>query len=127
MSEHIPMSEWGKDHWSTLAYIETRIVDFKGVPDKRHMRCDNRLHPAFAHLETDKEYPTRLRGGVERHGHDDWSCIDDAIAEGLLEWHGTGVHPLFALTPKGLTVAGALRRHKASGGNFGEFAYEVSP
>jgi len=24
----INISRWGKDHWSTLAYLETRVVDY---------------------------------------------------------------------------------------------------
>lgn len=131
MTEHIPMSLWGKDHWSTLAYIETRIVDYKGQPDRSHMRCDPKRHPGLAgHVHAalspslgDKNYPTRLKDGKELHDHDDWDCMEDAEAEGLLKWNGTGMYPVFVLTKKGRAICAALRRHKQDGGQFAEFAY----
>lgn len=44
----VPVEMWGKDHWSTFGYIETRCVDHDGVPDREHMRCDTDLHPGLA-------------------------------------------------------------------------------
>jgi hypothetical protein len=96
------MSEWGKDHWSTFAYLETRAVDHKGYIDSRHMRGG-----FYTKLGEEDKYPTRLRGydgtdpsrlsGVMRRGgyaetrlvfnHDDYDCVDDMIAEGLVEPH----------------------------------------
>jgi hypothetical protein len=32
----VPIELWGKDHWTTLAYIETRCVDYDGVPNHDH-------------------------------------------------------------------------------------------
>ena len=125
----VPVSMWAKDHWSTFAYIETRCVDHKGIPAREHMRCDIELHPGLGHHRmglppsgvTTERYPTRLRDGVLLHDHDDWSCVDDMEAAGLLKWEGTGIHPIFVLTEKGKTVAGRLRAHKSGGGNFGSF------
>ena len=123
----IPVEMWGKDHWSTFAYIEVRCVDHKGQPDRQHMRCDVDLHPGLApHRRgfsdhTPKKYPTRLKGGVEVQDHDDWSCIDDMEEAGLLKWEGSGIYPIFVLTDKGKVVAGRLRAHKANGGNFAGF------
>lgn len=56
---------WGRDHWSTLAYIETRIVDHSGVPSREHMRCDPKRHPLLAHdgSRGGSPSPTRLTGG----------------------------------------------------------------
>ena len=119
-------SRWAKDHWSTLAYIDTRIVDYGGRIDHAHMRCHLSRHPQFVSIDPRGEvrdgarYPTRLRDG-ELKDHDDWDCVEDLIAAGLLEWNGTGIHPVFALTPRGLTVAQRLREHKAGGGQFGAF------
>lgn len=125
MSEHISIDRWGKDHWSTLAYIETRIVDHRGVPNREQMRCDPDIHPQFSNSGNasfpDSRYPTRLNDGSEIAGHDDWSCLKDAEREGLLEWHGTGIHPLFTLTDLGRKVAAELREHKANGGQFRTF------
>lgn len=122
------MARWGKDHWSTFAYIETRTVDYKGVPDKRHMRCDPALHPAHAHegSRMGAPSPTRLNDG-ELPDHDDWSCLDDAEAAGMLTSSGTGMFPVYALTEEGRRVADALREHKRQGGNFGNFRYAPSP
>lgn len=123
----IPTEKWGKDHWSCLAYIEGRIVDHKGVPNIENMRVDIDIHPQFdnraARLQREKRYPTRLNDGTEVEKHDDWSCVDDMEAAGLLEWKGTGINPVFVLTDEGHRVAAALRKHKASGGQFKDFRY----
>lgn len=124
----IPIDLFGKDHWSTFAYIETRCVDHKGEPDKNHMRTDPDLHPGLGG-ETQsrlmvygkKKYPTRLNDGTEIHDHDDWNCIKDLETAGLLKWDGTGLFPVFVLTDKGKTVAGRLRAYKAGGGGFHTF------
>ncbi len=124
----IPMSEWGKDHYSTLGYIECRVVDHNGYPDKRHMRCDPSAHLLLTHEGSShgSPSPTRLAGGKTVAGHDDWSCVDDMEAAGLLENIGTGANPRFKLTDAGMMVCNALRNHKASGGSHGDFAY-VAP
>lgn len=134
MSDHVPISLWGKDHWSTLAYIETRCVDHKGIPDADHMRTDYDLHPmrvgdrkaAFGMTDFKKKYPTRLNDGTERRDHDDWLCLEDAEHEGFVEILGTGVFPVYKLTDKGHSVLAALRKHKAQGKNFGEFRWPSS-
>lgn len=119
------MDQWGKDHWSTLAYIECCIVDKKGIPDNRKMRCSESIHPQFYHLHhvgmRGAVYPTQLRGGKQRHDHDDWSCLEDAEHFGLLSNIGTGVNPRFQLTPLGSAICGLVRRHKQEGGNFAGF------
>lgn len=95
---------FGKDHWSTLAYIETRIVDYRGILSPDHMRTDADRHPfmqaaktrqfGFPSGNTDK-YPTKIKasyeagsdgkfGTLEIANHDDWDCIEDLIAAGLV-------------------------------------------
>jgi hypothetical protein len=89
-----PIQLWGQDHWSTFAYLETRIVDHDGVVDNRKMRCAPRLHREFAHfmyegeLADGSKYPTRLKSG-EIENHDDWSCLEDMVVLGLIKafWH----------------------------------------
>ncbi len=101
----VPMGRWGKDHWTTFAYVETRWVDHRGMLDHDRMRCDRRRHPvfyaakrrttAFGSDADGARYPTRLKtetacadgrwGVVELAGHDDYDCLDDAIREGLIE------------------------------------------
>lgn len=128
--EHVPMSKWGKDHWSVIAYIETRIVDYKGVPDADHMRTDHDIHPqhvgnrkSLSPISLTKKYPTRLSDGSTVDDHDDWTCLEDAEREGLLESHGTGIHPWYKLTKMGHEVLAALRKHKAAGKNFVDFRW----
>lgn len=112
----VPLHLWGKDHYSTFAYAECRLVDNKGTIDHRHMRGGL---PG-----RDGGYPTRLAAGVELPNHGDYDCLFDAEEAGLLELRGTGVHPeVKALTPLGAKVASALRSHKAAGGSFGNFKF----
>ena len=88
-------TRFGQDHWSTFAYIETRIVDHKGTINHDHMRCHGRRHPMMLQAKNSvsgfsadgSRYATRLAGGDELHDHDDYDCIDDLIAAGLLEVH----------------------------------------
>lgn len=100
------------------------------MPDKERMRCDPNLHPAQENManrascrsDGRRSYPTRLVDGEEVEGHDDWSCLDDAVAEGLLLAVGTGLQPAYVLTDTGRRVAAKLRAHKQNGGGFGTFA-----
>jgi hypothetical protein len=128
----VPMALWGKDHWSTFAYIETRCVDHEGVPNREHMRCTPKIHPGLtnsANQSFSTDYPTRLKGGihegkplsVEKKDHDDWSCLEDAESAGLLINIGTGINPVFRLTDLGRKVADQLRLHKSNGGRFATF------
>lgn len=129
-SDYIDIKDWGKDHYSTFAYLETRAVDGQGKIDNRRMRCDNRLHRHFAHIPNGREYPTILKGGVKHKDHDDWSCLEDMVAAGVMRaffWTGThgrmfgGGRARIELTPLGLQLAAEIRAFKANGGNFGEF------
>lgn len=122
----VPMKSWAKDHWSTLAYLETIVVDNRGVPSRDTMRCDPDRHPGLvgpriAMMSYRKKYPTRLKDGKQRRDHDDWDCVDDMEAAGLIEIHGTGIHPVVKLTREGEKMAAKLRAHKGSGGHFVTF------
>lgn len=126
MSEEADLSDvtsialWGKDHWSTYTYLGYLIVHANGIPQKDRMRCDPDLHPGLLGAYQAREsfgsnkYPTRLKGGIEKDNHDDWSCIEDAVALGLVEWNGTGMHPIFAFTPKGWELHAKLEKHIAA-------------
>ena len=123
----VPMQMWGKDHWSTLLYIECRAVDNKGKLDRRQMRCDSDLHPmldANARIlgPDRKKYPTLLKDKTKILNHDDWSCIEDMQAVGLLSCGALGASIM--LTNKGWEAAGKLRRWRAEGNRVGEFSYE---
>lgn len=129
----VPIADFGRDHWSTFAYVETLCVDKDGIPDRRRMRCHPQRHALLAHLDRwDKKYGTRLKGHMEDFPkvlpmHDDWDCIDDLIAAGLMRNKGTGINPVFQLTEWGLAIAAALRAHKVRGGTFSTFDHELEP
>ncbi len=126
----IPPKRWGKDHWSTFAYVGTRCADYKGILDKNHMRTKRDKHPDLEgeaqkrFLCGDKEYPTKLKGYFEDKtknfitDHDDWDCVEDMIAAGLLIKVDMA-H--FQLTEKGWQVDNTLRQHKASGEMYADF------
>ena len=132
--DYIPMNRWGKDHWSTLAYLETLAVDNRGVIDNKRMRCNPRIHRELANISISGvmdggKYPTRLKDG-EIDKHDDWSCVEDIEHAGLITTSVkvTKRGMLFGnyqarikMTKLGLSISGMLRNHKASGGNFHEF------
>lgn len=135
------MSQWGKDHWSTLAYVEARCVDHKGILSNAQLRVNARLHREFAYVTPfgsagrGDKYPTLLRDGAKADGHDDVSCIFDMHAEGLLAVRGRyrngrrtvrfgSREMVVRLTPKGRKIVSALREHKAKGGTFGNFKVE---
>ena len=131
MDSGIKMENWGKDHWSTFAYVETLCVEGiggVGIPDKNKMRCDSSKHPGLIGstnnmlgLYDDKTtYPTRLKTG-EINNHDDWDCIDDMEEYGLIKTMGTGMNPAYLLTKIGSIVSHEIRVHKANGGNFSNF------
>ena len=129
----VPLEQWGKDHYTTLLYAETRAVDYRGKLDNAHMRCDPRLHRDFANTNLGGQViggtsPTRLKEG-ELANHDDWSCLEDMAALGWVRiwWHQAYRMPVggsvakIELTEEGWRQAHALRRHMASGGRSGEF------
>jgi len=137
--EPVPVDRWGKDHWSTLAYIETCCVDKDGVGgdgvakvDHRRMRCNPDRHPPVGKIlgedAWDETYGTRLKGyfadkdnpDLRLQAHDDWDCVDDMEAAGMAEVISF-VNGFVRLTDKGLDFAQALRRHKAAGSHYAYF------
>ena len=133
----VPMADFGKDHWSLLGYVQTRCADSfhpqgVGELDKKHLRCNAARHPIHAtfimsHRERawKPEYGTRLHGdgrdgSRQLPDHDDWDCLDDLEAAGLLEVISTA-NGFVKLTDAGLDMAAALVKHKASGGWFSNF------
>ncbi len=139
----LPVTQWGKDHWSTLAYAESRCVDHKGVLKNANMRTHASRHPllmarGFASPGDGSQYPTIHKGG-ELADHDDWDCLYDMEQTGLLTiirpheevlWdvpvgsRGPIKHQgslqtkalmvMVKLTELGFQVAGDLREHMAN-------------
>ena len=106
----VPRSKFGKDHWSTLAYVETRAVDHGGVIDPRHMRDKTtRLWRP--------EYATILFDGKKQAGHDDWDCVKDLEAAFLLRQ----ADGKLSLTRDGWKVVSELRQFRAEGGSWAKF------
>jgi len=138
-----PVSQFGKDHWSLLAYVESCCVDgSEGVgrlfPSR--MRGNPATHPLLAHLPASAwklTYSTRLQGffdyehrsdaakaieaGWMLANHDDWDCLNDLEAAGYVEVLSLG-NPAVRMTELGQEVAGKLRAHKALGGQFAQFS-----
>ena len=112
----VPMHLFGKDHWSTLGYLECHAIDNKGVIDHNHMR---------GMYGNDVGYPTRLASGVTLPNHSDFDCMEDLESAGLLQNKGSGINPLIKMTAKGSLVCAAIRAHKADGGSFGNFTFKV--
>jgi len=109
-SEIIDISRWGKDHWSTFLYVESRVVDHGGTVNHVHLRKDG------------NEYPTRLSGGNALVEHNDYDCLEDMEAARLIEHSaGTGLNPIYTLTNEGWRVAGLVRRWKAEGKGIAKF------
>lgn len=112
----VPMHLWGRDHWSTLAYAGHVATGAREI-DKDKMRTDEERHPhgTGRHKRMfgskGKEYPTRLRGGTELQDHDDWDCLEDAVAAGLLTW-GTWTVPWVVLTDTGLEAFMQIQAHE---------------
>lgn len=131
----VPIEDFGKDHWSLLAYIKTRCVDYKGVLDIKHMRTKNPALASTASIfgpqQWKPEYGTRLSGYFNKDGsknpdrqildHDDHDCQEDLEEAGLIENIGTGLHPAVKMTKLGLKIAAEIDAHKASGGVFAYF------
>ena len=103
---------FGRDHHSTLLYIESCCVDQGGRVNREHMRCDRERHPLRAHLEG-KCSSTRLADGKLLAQHDDWDCVEDMIACGWMVETGSTMEPRFMLTGDGWGAAQLLRREKA--------------
>lgn len=138
----VPIAEWGKDHWSMLAYIETLCVDShhdKGVGeiDKRRVRANADRHPLHAVNATycgdwNPDWGTRLAGYWDTLGrkvptrqikeHDDWDVLSDMEKAGLVEVISEA-NGFVRLTEKGMKLAGELRAYKAKGGMFSGFRW----
>lgn len=141
-----PMQRWGKDHWSMLAYVETLCVDGEkgvGTIDKRRVRSNEKTHPLLAVNANvggwKPQWGTRLKGyfdfakesfsmdpskaeeaGFQLPQHDDWDCLEDIQAAGLVNIHSL-VNGFVQMTPNGLDVCAQLRAHKSNGGMFANF------
>jgi len=137
----VPQERWGKDHWTTLLYLETCTVDRRGRVEhakmrtsRRNWRLAGRVHGESNIMPPDK-YPTRLLPTQGERatfdsvllagGHDDWECMQDMADAGLLTFEvederGSHVsYPLavtVTLTDAGRNAAADARARRAETG-----------
>lgn len=128
MVDLIPFSNWGRDHWSTLAFIETVMVEKGSFPimgdaRMRSNRRNFRVMPAANAMCMDLESGSLLADGTTVKGHDDWCCIQDFAAEGLLDkaQEEIDIGETIKFSDLGISIAHKLREHKIKGGSFGTF------
>lgn len=137
----ISPKDFGKDHWSLLAYVETRCVDYGGVLDKAHLRIKESVDRAGNaralqfHGQWKDEYGTRLKGYfLEGDGrdekrrlskHDDLNCLSDLEAAGYIKSFGTGLNPAYMMTKEGSLIVAQLRELKAGGGHYYQFELQT--
>lgn len=134
----VPPSGFGPDHWGTLLYLESVVVDCQGF----QVGLDPRMKSTAAHLAelaacphprraaTTRALPVPMRpdhasrrpDGSLFQGHDDWDCLRDFAAAGLLDAPVLAVGQVLRLSPAGCDLAASVRRFKAEGGQLAAFS-----
>lgn len=130
----IDVKDFGKDHWSLLAYFETCEVDKRGFFEKVRMRINTTRHPAESYFGQPRqwkdEYGTKVKAvmgfPVIIKGHDDLDCAEDLEAAGFLKVYIPSACKV-ALSDEGRRVCNLIREHKAKGGYFANFELEPQP
>lgn len=108
----VPMDLWSQDHWSTLAYLETVMVEHEGRfqvgwdprlrQNRRHFRVMWEQCPTPLRTKADSTmdsgpirgvvmesgHATRLADGSRVDKHDDWACVQDMAEAGLFAADG---------------------------------------
>lgn len=125
----VPIGEFGRDHYSTLAYVGVRARRFGGRLDPSHMRTAKSRHPQkaavhHAHQFFGRDKPTLLMGGTALPGHDDWDCLDDLIDAGLVQEAGESA---YVLTDLGADLHDRLVKHRRDGGTYATFSAMIEP
>ncbi len=118
------IDKWSKDHWSLLAYVETRCVDYQGILERSHMRCNENRHAllkgqACGDLKWHDDNSTKTKEDKIK-GHDDWAVLDDLEVVGFLEIISLA-NQRVKITDKGRVVTNLLRRHKSMKGTYQNF------
>jgi hypothetical protein len=139
LDDIISIDQFGRDHWSTLAYIDCVMIDCAGFQvgfdarmrqGRRHYRVmheecprPKRVGISTAALVMDLEHSTVLRDGSKVAGHDDWHCVQDLATAGIFTARVEDIQPgeTLHLSDFGRALANDLRAHKASGGSWKDF------
>ncbi|MHB9005289.1 MAG: hypothetical protein ACYC6C_14800 [Coriobacteriia bacterium] len=136
MSKIVPESNFGRDHLSTLLYIESVMVDYAGfdVGLDAKMRTHRDNWRRLSEREARHARGSKRDGAVSQNGtllrdtdsvkhHDDWDCLSDMAAAGYFDcdtpWQ---VGDDLRLSDRGAAVAHAFRRHRIRGGTYADFA-----
>lgn len=148
---YVPEALFGRDHFSTLAYLETVMVDCGGfqIGADARMRSGRanfrvlleqcprpiRANSAPQGVVMDRAGGSRLNDGTIVTQHDDWHCIQDMAEAGYfmtgkrqkpgkLVAAAADIQPKvwLHLSARGREVVNALRDFKASGRAYAEFA-----
>ena len=119
-NHHIRPEFWGTDHWSTFAYALMRVRKAQesrptgdgttGHLGLAQMRTNGLRHPDLKWAPNwrpegngkEKLYPTRIKAGIEVLWHDDWDCLRDMEAYGLLKLKSRNT---VEITESGIDVA----------------------
>jgi hypothetical protein len=92
---------WGWDHVSTLLYAYARWIDHSGRINHDQMR------------KTSSDCPTRLAGDELLEGHDDYDCLLDLQAQGLIRAYVGSVSRRLVFTPRGQLVVAVIHQARA--------------
>lgn len=119
-------AEWGKDHYSLLAYCEIRATEHRGLLNTNHLRVNQTKRGYTNGVRSidsgwKASYGTQWKDGITDPEHDDLDVLEELENAGLVENTGTEVNPSVKLTSQGLTVAFEVRKHLAGGGKFSTF------
>lgn len=119
-------AEFGKQHWSLLAYLETQIVDKAFPIDHRRMSCNEKkrgISNGSPFGWEDKWSTENKEGKQEILGHDDIDCFEELESAGFIENKGTLLNMYPELTEKGWKCSNQLREFRGKGGNYKDFSF----
>lgn len=120
---HIKSLQFSKDHWSTILFLETQIVEKAFPIDRRRLRINEtkRIFNNGNPFGWNDDNSTKLKDGTIISGHDDIDVIDDLEDEGYIKNNGTHINIYPTLTNKGWKLCQDLRKHKANNGSYKGF------
>ena len=123
----VPIDRFGHDHWKLLAYVDSYAAREGGL-DRRRLRCNPQRHPRLASIHTPRNWNphhgTRLKpdeeGEQQLPEHDDWDCLHDLEAAGLVEILSL-TNGYARLTPEGRRAYGQMVHFQLRGGALHHF------
>lgn len=138
----VEMDMWGVDHWTLLRYLHARHLAARNDADPTIEYQRLRINPQNNNLQISSAWSgqqdswsgssgTRLKGfeddptavatlkhatdaGLQIPYHDDFDCIEEFEAEGLIDMISTA-NGVFRMTKAGTDLAERVERHLADG------------